>query len=336
MQLNKRNARLIKDVIIDFKEKKLLSEEKSTELLNNIKVISFDYKKLSKWSFIFSILCFFIALTNVYELMLQYTMVRIFVSIFLSSIFFYFGFKNKKYEKRLSSEFFIFIGVLFIAWFIAEISAYGFLKNHFNLLFFLSGILYAIIAYFGSSNLVLIFSIISLGNWFGCGLGYISGQGSYFLYMLKPLNFVFFGSFLICISYIIRIINFKKTKIFFKTFLSLGLLYVFVSMWILSIFGNNIFLTNVKEIELLFWSLLFLLFSLISVYLGLKYDSYLLKGYGITFFMINLYTKYFEYFWNITNKTIFFVILSLSFYFIAKKSENIYLILEKKFGKLNK
>ncbi|MBL4678753.1 MAG: hypothetical protein JKY70_21555, partial [Mucilaginibacter sp.] len=36
------------------------------------------------------------------------------------------------------------------------------------------------------------------------------------------------------------------------------------------------------------------------------------------------YTKYFEYFWESTNKTIFFAILALSFWLVGRKAEKIW------------
>jgi len=40
--------------------------------------------------------------------------------------------------------------------------------------------------------------------------------------------------------------------------------------------------------------------------------------------LINLYSRYFEYLWDITDKTIFFSILALSFWMIGRKAEKIW------------
>ena len=42
---------------------------------------------------------------------------------------------------------------------------------------------------------------------------------------------------------------------------------------------------------------------------------------GLTFFFIELYTKFFEYFWNGIHKAIFFAILGVSFWLIGRKAE---------------
>lgn len=336
MQLNKKDAKLVKDVILDFEKNKLLTNKKSTELINNIDVVNFDYKKFSKWCFVFSAFCFLISITNLYDFFLNNKYIRIIISIILSSLFYYLGFNKKNVEKQFLKNFFIFLGTFSLSWFIYEIGAFDILRIHYSLLFFIASIVYGIIAYFGKSNLVLIFSILNLGVWFGGEIGYISGYASYFVGMSKPLNFVFFGIILLAMSYIIKFKNIEKLQIFFKTFLNMGLLYLFVALWILSIFGHTYNSYETLEFEILIWSIIFIISSFSSFVIGLKYDNYTLKSYGITFFIIMLYTKYFEYFWSDTNKFIFFVILALSFCLLGIKAERIYLLLEKNLEKLKK
>ena len=336
MQLNKKDAKLVKEVILDFEKNKLLTNKKSTELINNIDVVNFDYKKFSKWCFIFSAFCFLISITNLYNLFLSNKYIRIAISAILSSLFYYLGFNKKNVEKQFLKNFFIFLGTFILSWFIYEIGTFELLKSYYSWLFFSASLIYGIIAYFGKSNLVLIFSILNLGAWFGDEIGYISGYASYFVGMSKPLNFVFFGIILLVMSYIIKFKNIEKLQIFFKTFLNMGLLYLFVALWILSIFGHTYNSYETLEFEILIWSIIFIISSFSSFVIGLKYDNYTLKSYGITFFIIILYTKYFEYFWTDTNKFVFFAILALSFCLLGIKAERIYLLLEKNLKKLKK
>jgi hypothetical protein len=57
---------------------------------------------------------------------------------------------------------------------------------------------------------------------------------------------------------------------------------------------------------------------------GLKSNDTIAREFGITFLIIFLYTKYFEYFWDHTNKTLFFGILAASFWLIGRKAEKIW------------
>ena len=334
MQLNKRNAELVKDVILNFEEQKLITKQKSEELMQNINIVNFDYKKFSKWCFIFSAFCFLISITNLYDLFLSNKYIRIIISIILSSLFYYLGFNNKNKKKYFLKNFFIFLGTFSLSWVMYEISAFDILRIHYSWLFFIASIVYGIIAYFGKSNLVLVFSILNLASWFSGAVGYLSGYDSYFIGMSKPLNFVFFGIILLGLASIIEIKKIEKLQLFFKTFLNMGLLYLFTALWILSIFGYTYDNYETLEFELFIWLIILISTSFLSFIMGLKYDNYALKSYGITFFLIMLYTKYFEYFWTDTNKFIFFVILALSFYLLGAKAEKIYLLLEQKLGKI--
>jgi uncharacterized membrane protein len=58
---------------------------------------------------------------------------------------------------------------------------------------------------------------------------------------------------------------------------------------------------------------LFAFIAIIAIVYGLKHDDATSRGFGITFLFINLYTKYFEFFWNGMHKAIFFILLAASF-----------------------
>ena len=107
----------------------------------------------------------------------------------------------------------------------------------------------------------------------------------------------------------------------------MGLLYLFISLWVLSIFGDThdfIAWTSVKQIELFHWSLLFGLASVASIYYGLRYDDRTSFGFGLTFLFINLYTRFFEYFWNALHKALFFALLGISLWYLGTHAERIW------------
>lgn len=74
---------------------------------------------------------------------------------------------------------------------------------------------------------------------------------------------------------------------------------------------------------LLPWVLLFAV-AAVSVYISLKTDDGMLRGFGLTFLGINLYTRYFEYFWDGMNKVLFFLILAASLAVIGRYAERIW------------
>ena len=50
----------------------------------------------------------------------------------------------------------------------------------------------------------------------------------------------------------------------------------------------------------------------------------MLRGYGLTFLGINLYTRFFETFWNSMDKGLFFLILGGSLWLLGSKAEKIW------------
>lgn len=79
-----------------------------------------------------------------------------------------------------------------------------------------------------------------------------------------------------------------------------------------------------RQYELLHWSLLFGAAAVAAVWYGLKRDDGVLRGFGLTFLFINLYTRYFEYFWDSLHKAAFFAVLAVSFWYLGSKAETIW------------
>jgi len=50
----------------------------------------------------------------------------------------------------------------------------------------------------------------------------------------------------------------------------------------------------------------------------------MVRGFGLTFIFINLYTRFFEHFWNHLHKAIFFTLLAVSFWYLGTRAERIW------------
>ena len=61
-----------------------------------------------------------------------------------------------------------------------------------------------------------------------------------------------------------------------------------------------------------------------SIYWGLKTEDTVARGFGITFLLLNLYTRFFEYFWDNTHKALFFAILGISFWALGSYAERLW------------
>ena len=337
MIFNKKQGKFLLEVIDNWAQEETISQETAAALRKTISIRPFDWKKLAKYSFWIALICIVIAvgsiladrvLLRLLEALFDTSdIVRCLILASLAAVAFYFGLaRRRKYPDRIfSTEAIFFIGVLLCAGAIAFFGkAIDTGSGHFSLLFLLATIVYGALGLALSSKLIWVFSILSLGSWFGTETGYVSGWGAYYLGMNYPLRFVLFGLALVGASFLFRHVRFLHD--FRHSTYVLGLLYLFIALWILSIFGNYDPETwlRARQIELLHWGLLFAAAAIAVIIYGLISDDYTSRAFGITFLLINLYTKYFEFFWNATHKAIFFLIMAASFWLIGSRAEKIW------------
>lgn len=340
IKLTKKKSVVFLDILEEYKKKHLLTEEQVTKLSSSIEIITFDWKKLAKYCFWFSVINLIIAASAIIsdKYLIQF-IIKIFGAhnsikclsfAFLSLLFFTFSTYRRKSlpEKIFSNESLGLLGTLTSSaslFFLGK--ALSLSIQHLPAFLLISSLAYSLLAIYLSSKLVWIYSLLILGSWMGAKTGDISGWGTHYLGMNYPLRFVLFGGILIALSYLFN--QFKIKLEFVSSTKVVGLLYLFMALWILSIVGNYGDIYNwykVKQIELFHWSLLFGCVSITSIFCALRFDDNILRGFGITFLMINFYTRYFEYFWDSLHKFFFFFILALSFWVIGLKAERLWIL----------
>lgn len=232
--------------------------------------------------------------------------------------------RRKRYpEKVFTNEAILFLGVLATAASVALLkkalpeAAAAALPG-------IAALIYAAIALALTSDLVWIFALFALAGWLGAQTGYLSDWGSYWLGLNYPARFAIYGVLLCLASTCIGTL--KRAEPFKRSTLCVGLLFLFVSLWIMSVFGNYGDLAlwrAARRIELIHWSLIFAAAAGVSLWLGVKRNDAMLRGFGIIFLGINIYTRFFETFWNSMNKGLLFLILGVSLWFLGSKAEKI-------------
>jgi hypothetical protein len=337
MKLARKNAKTLVAALNEWEDQAQLSPEDAVRLRQSIEVIPFDWRRLAKYSFWIAIICIIIAvqallvdLARVFRFIWEKPSIGLGFSLLLAAALFFLGVqkRDRHPEKIYSNEAVFFLGVLAVAAAIVFLgNAIGSGSRHFSLLVLLAAVVYALLGLWLPSKLVWWFALVSLGSWFGAETGYMSGWGTYWLGMNYPVRFVFFGLGLLGLGFALKITS--QFADFFKVTYVMGLLYLFIALWILSIFGNYgemISWTKAGKFELFSWSLLFGVVALIAIFFGLIYDDAIARGFGITFVLINLYTKYFEYLWGYLHKAIFFAVLGISFWYLGSRAEKIWLL----------
>lgn len=315
-----------------------MPEAQAGLLANAIEVQPFDWRRLAKYSFWVALICIVTAVSSAFaDRVLIELLERLFeaphlikcavMSALAAGLYWWGMTRRTKYPDRsYSNEALLFLGVLATAAAIYELGRVldtG--SGHFSLLLLLSCIVYGVLGIVMESNLIWVFALASLGGWMGTETGYRSGWGAYYLGMNYPLRFILFGGVLTAVALALE--PHSLAKRFFRSTLVMGLLYLFIALWIMSIFGNYGDMPaweRANQIELFHWSILFGLVACGAIYHGLKYENGVTKGFGLTFLFINFYTRYFELFWNSIHKAILFAVLGMSFWYLGTRAEKIW------------
>lgn len=339
LKVSKKEAKAIEKALAYWSAEQIISPEVSQTLSRSYQISPFDWMRLARYSFWLAIASLLISISAALadEWLIE-LLQSVFAApdsikcIFLAALaggFYFLGMRRKATSPThiFSNEAILFLGVAATAGAIAylgKILDTG--TGHFSLLLLFASIVYGLLGIWFPSKLVWIFSLLSLGSWFGAETGYASGWGAYYLGMNYPLRFVLFGLVLLGVSSFV-FSRLPVSEELLRPTRIMGLLYLFIALWIMSIFGNygdSESWFRAKQIELFHWSLLFATAAIASIYHGLKYDDGMTRGFGITFLFINLYTRFFEYFWDDTHKALFFAILGLSFWYLGSKAEKIW------------
>lgn len=338
MKLPRKQAVVVRDAIERWKQDGVIPEAQAATLAATIDVQYFDWRKLAKYSFwiaLFSIISSVSAVLS--DRWLMDILERLFDTppiarcVLLATAaggLYRWGLTRREQapDKVYRNEAIFFLGVLATAGAISQLGiALDTGSGHFSLMLLLSFLIYAVLGVMLESNLIWIFALASLGGWMGTETGYRSGWGAYYLGMNYPLRFVLFGGLLTACA--LSLETHPLGQRFFRSTLVMGLLYLFIALWIMSIFGNYGDVPSwgrVKQIELFHWSILFGAAAGWAIYYGLRHDNDITKGFGLTFLGINLYTRFFELFWNNLHKAVFFALLAASFWYIGGKAEAIW------------
>jgi hypothetical protein len=345
VQLPRNKLRIARQTVDALVQEQVIDPGTAARIHENLQPLRFDWKRLAQYSFVAAIVCAMISVValladkmiiafvervaalveKLFRLPYAYRSIACAV---VSAAVILLGLKLRRRhpEKIYSNEAVFFVGVLGIA---ASIACLGKAidtgSGHFSLLILLAALVYGFLGLALASRLIWVFGLLSLGGWFGAETGYQSGWGAYYLGMAYPLRFVLFGLALTLAS--VLLMPRERIRPFFPSTRVIGLLYLFIALWILSIWGNHQGYDDWRrapQIELLHWALLFGLAAVICIYLGLKHDDAVLRGFGLTFLFLNLYTRFFEYLWNNLHRGIFFAVLALSFWLVGSRAETIW------------
>lgn len=190
------------------------------------------------------------------------------------------------------------------------------------------------LSYALGNSLLLTLSAVVFFCWFGGFTGYASGWGAYWFGMGYPLRFLLAAIVIVAIA----ILHYQGERRFlalyrgfFKVWLSSGLFFAEMALWLLSLFGNfnleNRRWPLADSMELLGFNSLWAILNVTLLGLGARLRMRMLTGYGATFLIIQLYTLFFTHLAHDLGLPFSLLVaggsaLALTFYLERRRREN--------------
>ncbi len=337
MEVSRKQSKQINAAIETWQKDSLLSDEKADELRNTLVEKKIDWKLIARYSFWTALASAFISVASLLadEFIIELAERLMQTSDYIFSIFFFVAstvsyfwawrIKIRRREKQLSIEFISLTASLLLG------GALVYLLKSFDEMgdfpawvLLLCAVLWGTMANFFSSGSTWMLSLIALYAWFGLSTFTITDESYSFLGMNYALRFVVFSIILFYSGYLIRFwVKFK----FYTLTRYFTLSAFFVAFWLLTIFGNYISFDvwqEVRQENLYYWGIVFGMVTIGFIIYGIKREDDFIRAYGISFLLLNIYTRYFEFFWEYSHKAIFFAILAISFWLIGRKAERLW------------
>jgi len=168
------------------------------------------------------------------------------------------------------------------------------------------------------SRLLWIVFIASIMGWYGA-FSTIFSSGNLFLGMNYPMRFTIFGILVTAFSFLVKRI--RGIEAMHPITYQAGLLIFYTGLWGISVFGNYGTIAGwqeVRQLVMLPFAIGSGLITAAGLWIGIRREDPSLRDFSILFLLLNLYTRYFEYFWDRMNQGIFYLILAVSFGLLAR------------------
>ncbi|MCF0074517.1 hypothetical protein LZD49_28790 [Dyadobacter sp. CY261] len=335
MELDKKEAEIVTRAIQTWEDESRISKELATELKGSYSVRNANVDAIAIYALIAAVSCGLLAFG---ALVLDEKWIELlrkrwgfsenivgvgFTAVAGLLVYFAKRRLNKTQHARVSNEVYNIAIILTVAiaityWTRGLLDGTG----NYALPLLLAALTYGGIAVFLRSTLLWVSAIIALAGWWGAQTHYWSNGSFRFMGMNYPLRMTVFGLIIWALSFIVGKIS---SMAFLKEVTyTVGLFLFLLAAWTLSIFGNYADYEGwkmLKQSHFWFWALSFTVVLAGLLFYAFQYKQETLRDLGLIFFLLNIYTRYFEYFWDRTNAGIFFALLALSFWFVAKKAE---------------
>ena len=338
MKVNKKEAGIIEKAIDHWKKTEVVDDAMAEKMKKSVNTYKTEYDALSIYAFVTAISCGILAFGALVldekwiERMRKFFEISQFIigAVFagLSVLLFWVSQRRvRKFPKsRLANESFniqlaLSIGVA-ATYFAKGLSA---TYNWYGLVILLVALAYGICAYQLKSKLMWLCMLLAIVVCWGVQTYNWSAAPTkdFFLGMNYPLRMTVLGIAKIVASWLLK--KYKPFDFFQNITWHVSWMFFLLSGLALSISGNMNYevWAAIKQGKLIGWAIVYTLLLIGLIVYAFRAKDDLLRDVFVIFFLLNLYTRFFEYFWDRTNKGLFFAILALSFWLIGRQAEKL-------------
>ncbi|MGZ3777523.1 MAG: hypothetical protein ACXVAZ_07650 [Mucilaginibacter sp.] len=327
MEADKNDINILNDAIQNWEHEGKLTPLQAAELRNSITVRENDNSLIAQYFFIIALSCTLLAFAAIFiddklleKIKVYFSVsdaVIAFITGLLSASWFFFVGKNKnKFSPARFETYMILGGVSALTCMVYICKGLTPVRSY-EVLFLVAAALLFVLSILFRSTTLWIGAVMNITAWFE-EYSSLHSTRYRFMGMNYPVRFAIFGLLIVLFAAMqSRISRLRYSQQF--SFV-MGLLLFFTSMWLVSIFGNYNYLDEwyrVRQTQVLAYGIVLGIVALLTFYLGIKFRNDTARDIGFIFLLLDLYTRYFEYFWDSMNKGLFFLILAITFWLLG-------------------
>lgn len=327
MQLNKDKYEFLNQTIDDWQQSGKIDQQIAGDLKSTYKLKKFNWQAVVVYTFIISVVSAVLSVIVLLadrplrEWVEKLTSVSdTFISIILTvfSIFAFILYDRKRAKKLTTFSnkalliFACFLSTACIAYWAKTFHVFA---NHYAGVFFAACIIYGFIAVYFRSKVVWVLMLFMCLFAFGLFTYKFQSTEGYWQNLNIPVRFLLLSLLFLPLYLVLN----KSAYLDFAIDVQqvFCLIFFYTMLWLCSVFGNYASLdrwNSVNQTNFIPFAIVLFIVSLVGVYYGAKKQNLRLSGISLVFFILNLLTRYFEYFWKPLNKSVFFLILAILFW----------------------
>lgn len=328
MNVDKQEWEILHKALNEWHREGLLDDAQKQELATRIQLKRTDRQEVARYFFLIAISCAVLAFGAIFiddkilERLKAYfslsNLVIAFIAGVVAGIWMFYLHRSRTKLTANTYEVYVTAGALLLqiaVLYTCKETGYG---QFYNVLLLISMLSLFGVSLLLQSAVVWLAALMASAAWFASATT-AAGHDYMFLGMNYPMRMTVYGLLIYLLSYLQR--NNALSGHYWRLSNITGLLLFFAGMWMVSIFGNYGHLdewAKVRQTQILFYSVAFGLISLAALFWGVKQKDDALRDVSVLFLLLNIYSRYFEYFWDHTNKGIFFLVLAGSFYLVGR------------------